>query len=308
MPGYRPLREEDPPLAFLDCVPIGAAEAIVIGAIWGLEDTHDRPTRLLHVADDRVGYADVDANIVSLCRSGEGALALSKSGIAVPVLPEIGEPEPVARPRGGTMLQIRDWNGVQFACGMNGQVYRRKGGVWSPFDDGLYSAERSVYSEQLRDIGGVPGRRLVTVGTFGSVHEHDGGWRRREVPTNANLEQVGADPEGRLWIAGARGTLVRSDGAASWDVLDSGTDASFWGMSTFRGELFLSSLEGLWAVDRETGLVAPVDPGFGWPFTTYRLRASETDLWSIGPDDIARFDGTGWRRIAVPSNELRKED
>lgn len=304
MQGYRQLSETDPPVAFLDCVPLGAAEAIVIAALWGLEDTEERPTRLLHIRGERVEYVDVPANLVSVCRAYDGAMGLSKSGLVFPIWPEVGAPLQVARLRGGTMLQLRDWGDMQFACGMNGQVYASRNGSWSAFDAGLYSDRRSVDSEQLRDIGGLPGTRLLTIGTHGSVHEYHGRWLRRDLPTSANLEQLCLDSDGQVWIAGANGLLIRSGDVETWDILESGTEQSFWGISAFGGELFVSSLEQLWRVDRTAGQVTSVDADTVWPLTTYRLRASETDLWSIGPDDVARFDGQRWHRISIPSNDV----
>ena len=300
MVPFRPLLPSDPPLAFLDCAPLGPAEAVVIAAVWGMEDTHDRPTRLLHVTKDTVCYVDVPNNIISVCRTGKQVLALAKSGFVYSILPSLGGKVRIGRIDGGTFLRLRDCGGVQFACGMNGQVVRRDMDTWGIFDDGLYSTERTVMSAQIRDIAGTPEKRLVAVGAFGDVFEFQGSWVRKEVSTNSHFEQILCDHE-NFWIAGQNGTLVLN-AEDEWRVLDSGTSSWFWGMATFKDTIYLSSLDGLWTLDRESGTVAALDHGLDLPLTTYRLQSSESDLWSIGPDDIARFDGDRWHRISIPSN------
>ncbi|SDE48082.1 hypothetical protein SAMN05421538_10727 [Paracoccus isoporae] len=302
MPAYAPLTENEPPLAYLDCQPLGPGEAIIIAAIWGLEDSHDRPTRLLHVKDETVRFADIPENLISLCLAGDQVIALAKSGVAMPVFPDVGTPVPVGRPGGGTFLRLRNLGGVPYACGMNGQISRAGPEGWVPFDDGVYSDSRDVFSTQLRDIAGLDGKRLVTVGFSGAAFDYRDMWRPMDIPTNATLEQVIRDKAGRFWIAGQNGTLILDENG-EMAFLDSGTSSSFWGLAQFRDEIYLSAFDGLFRWDDDSASALRLDHGLGNDITCYRLQASESELWSVGQDDILRYDGDEWHRVHIPSND-----
>ncbi|WP_353646398.1 hypothetical protein [Mesorhizobium sp. WSM2239] len=296
----------DLPVTYLDGAALTGGGAVVISAVWGLKDTIDRTTRILHVADDVVSYIDVPENIISVVQVPDGTgtvIGLAKSGVVLPVFPELGTPEPMGRSGASKLISLHANADEQFACGLNGQIYRRTHGHWQPFDDGLYTPKVSSISPHLRGIAGRSrDEMLVTVGLFGMIAEFGGGeWTKVEIPTNCSFENLVEVRRGEFLVCGDRGLLaVGSSG--SWSIADTGTNVTFWDVDKFQGKLFLSSFDGIFEYNTKRESIQQVDFDMGFMPGTYKLSASTTELWSFGQDSILCFDGRNWRRLKIPSN------
>ncbi|MFZ1470721.1 MAG: hypothetical protein WAT09_17360 [Paracoccaceae bacterium] len=305
-PTYRDMTEDDPPLAYLDGIALDDGGAVIIAAIWGFEDSIDRPTRLLHIsADGKVRCLDVEHNIISLASPMAPATAqvygLTKTNQILKVFPEQGEPVPIGRDRGGRFSRLRGVDNGLVVVGLNGQVSRIKASSAAPFDEGAFASTRQLFFRHLRDVGGHPASRMIAVGLAGCIlQRRRDRWEEVDAGTNADLEQIVHGQEAdSFWIAGNGGTLIHVV-RDEWRFVDAGTEVNFWGMTWLGGKIILSAMEGLFCLDPETEEVTPQDVKTDRPVSFYRVDANSGRLWSIGPQDIVLFDGESWQRIHVP--------
>jgi photosystem II stability/assembly factor-like uncharacterized protein len=120
----------------------------------------------------------------------------------------------------------------------------------------------------LLDVCSLDSQRVVAVGAYGlCLITKDGGktWSQRKVlDEDMHLNRITRGPTGTLYIAGERGTLLRSrDDGATWARIDSPYDGSFYGILPLgprqllayglRGRVFRSSDDG------ETWNATPID-------------------------------------------------
>ena len=82
----------------------------------------------------------------------------------------------------------------------------------------------------------------------------------------------------------------------SWQLVQhEATQADFWDVEWFSGQLFVSTMMLLYTLRDQT--LTPVDFGDDPPATTYHLDAIEGEMISVGAKDVMAFDGTKWTRI-----------
>jgi hypothetical protein len=299
-----------PPLAFLDGAALAGGRVCIVAADWGLEDTFDRPTRLLFLGGHAPFQLQLPANIISVVAFRESdrelIAALSKSGQVFVVDSASGqvieERLPVSARDELTRLHVAA--GVVLACGMRGLVSARLDPAhWVKADAGLFATTVKIPLDQLADLAGTAVRDLYAVGSYGLMAHYDGTvWTRLDSPTDRNLEQAITSPSGEIVICGDRGLVLHGRGDR-WELIDTGLDDSFWGMAWFREQLYLATLDGLYTYHHTAGLEA-VSTGLEPSPTTYRLDADDGALWSFGLTDVLRFDGSTWRRIYT-SNSTR---
>ncbi|MBS0662406.1 MAG: hypothetical protein JSR48_04030 [Verrucomicrobia bacterium] len=93
----------------------------------------------------------------------------------------------------------------------------------------------SNLEESFLDVLALDARRVIAVGAYGLyLSTGDGGktWvRRRLGDEDYHLNRITRGPTGTLYLAGERGTLMRSqDAGQTWDRIDSPYDGSFYGI------------------------------------------------------------------------------
>ena len=105
--------------------------------------------------------------------------------------------------------------------------------------DGGLSWEKQYQGDDLEasflDVCALDEQRVIAIGAYGlCLITEDGGanWAVRTViDDDAHLNRITHAADGVLFIAGERGTLLRSrDNGSSWDRLDSPYDGSFYGI------------------------------------------------------------------------------
>lgn len=109
------------------------------------------------------------------------------------------------------------------------------------------------------DVCALSTDHVIAVGAYGLyLMTGDGGktWTSRQIlDEDMHLNRISRGPTGTLYLAGERGTLLRStDAAASWTPIDAPYDGSFYGILPLgperllayglRGRVFLSSDDG----------------------------------------------------------------
>ncbi len=216
----------------------------------------------------------------------------------------------------GYLNDIQQIGGHLYACGFLGQVYRRNAdNDWVHIDQGVlqkpgvtsgeYFAqvinganEKAIYIAGSENLPGYPARADFWDGSY---------WRRLSLPVTAGrITNMYVESEDRIWLCGARGTLLRGnarDGFVTMNPL--GDSKLFLSVTKFQDTFFLGSNLGLFRFDpkKPNALFHKVRTQLQPELLDANIADSVDDvLWSIGPKDIARFDGTNWKRFDHPDN------
>jgi hypothetical protein len=190
-----------------------------------------------------------------------------------------------------------------FAVGMSRMGYRRPlaGGPWERIDAGLRVSHDSTEITGLLAVDGFDENDIYAVGFHGQMWHFDGRWHPVQSLTNLKLECVRCASDGRVYVAGSHGVLLRGRGA-TWEIIpQEATEETFWGMEHAFGKLHLSTANGhLYRLD-DGDEVVEVDLGLGEAVTTRSLHFNDGLLLSTGAYDLCVFDGQGWTRLAVPA-------
>jgi hypothetical protein len=108
-------------------------------------------------------------------------------------------------------------------------------------------------------------------------------------------------------MCGANGTLLLGNAVDGFKSLSSVDDNQlFLSVCKFQDKIYLGSNLGLFVYDpaRHDAGIAKVQTGLSPELQDANIVDSVGEvLWSIGPKDIARFDGRQWERIHHPDNE-----
>lgn len=217
----------------------------------------------------------------------------------------------------GYLADIQQIGEHLYACGYKGQVYKRLGpGDWRHMDAGLLQDPKTPQEQRiaLSVINGPHERAIYAAG-----YQHADGlppkafffngrqWREIELPQVAErIANLYVESEQRIWMCGSNGTLLlgnAKDGFKSLSTVDD--NQLFTSICKFQEQMYLASNLGLYAYD-------PTKPDVGIQKVKTDLQPDLQDanivdsyekvLWSIGPKDIAYFDGKTWTRIDHPDN------
>jgi hypothetical protein len=215
----------------------------------------------------------------------------------------------------GYMTTLQQIGGHLYAAGDGGQVYQRAApNRWAHMDEGLLQPPDVSERLLLSVLGGTHERALYVGGSlavpgyppflFFWNGQH---WTRLPLPEVAErLTGIHVESEQRIWLCGANGTLLRGNAAEGFTSLSTVHDNQlFLSLCLFQGRLYLGANVGLFVYD-------PANPATGIRKVLTGLQPELQDanivdsaddvLWSIGPKDIARFDGQRWERIHHPDN------
>jgi hypothetical protein len=179
-----------------------------------------------------------------------------------------------------------------FGVGMNGLIIRRRSdGLWErtagpDFDRSGLEAADGFSLDEIYVVGWdgtvvwLQGNRLVDC----------------SAPTSVILTDIACADDGFAYACGQEGVLLRGR-RDRWEVICAGaTDENLWGIADYRGKIYVATILSLYTVE-DAGL-APVDFGEDPPTSCYKLFVGHGFLWSIGREDILRFDGSVWMRVA----------
>jgi hypothetical protein len=187
--------------------------------------------------------------------------------------------------------------GKAYAVGTNRQVYRRDGkDQWTCIDKGASLSEDSDDIASFEAIDGYSGKDIYAAGLGGEIWHYNGKkWSQIDSPTNVPLTKVCCAGDGKVYVCGRNGLVIRGRGD-EWEKIDhDGTGDDFWGAAWFQNTLYLATRKSLFTVDGEE--LKPVDFDDETPSSFYHLDAREGLLLSTGPKDLMLFDGKAWTRI-----------
>ena len=202
---------------------------------------------------------------------------------------------------------------VSFADAREGWAVGHLGVILHSADGGeIWSVQRidPVEDRPLFAVAFTDARNGVAVGLWSlMLRTRDGGhtWEAAELPpppgdtrADANLMSVFGDGQGRLFIAGERGLVLRSlDGGATWSYHPTGYRGTFWsGTALADGTLIVGGLRG--SVYRST------DNGEHWQRVETGSQSSVTDLvafdgrvHAVGLDGVSLDSRDGGASFAV---------
>ena len=202
----------------------------------------------------------------------------------------------------GALTQVRSIGGSLYACGFNGQVYRRESKGWVHFDAGLLEREPGDVELYLAGIDGTSDSDIYVVGTDGHIFHWDGkAWRGVKSPTKAHLERVRCVDRGEVYICGYEGAFLRGNARDGFHLLEVEEEEEFWGLEIFRDKVYLASLSGLFTLEGD--IAVSLDTSLEPAIDGYRLDSADGVLWSFGSEDLAYFDGRTWTRVVDPDSE-----
>lgn len=188
----------------------------------------------------------------------------------------------------------RTIDGQVYACGMQRQVFvRDQTGHWSDI-----SAPRSASQDAIgfESVDGYSSGEVYAVGWGGEIWQYDGtSWADRSGLTNLVLTAVCCAPNGTVYAAGQQGVMIHGRGEA-WALIDwaEDTNLDFWDLCWFEDHLYVATATGLFTLTGNA--LDPVDFGDVGPLSCFSLSAAQGVLWSVGPSDVASFDGVRWHR------------
>jgi len=216
----------------------------------------------------------------------------------------------------GYLSDIQQIGEHLYAAGYAGQVYKRVArDEWVHVDHGILQArgiregqysiqaingphENAIYVAGCRSEPCHPVRASFWNGTI---------WRELKLPEGAGrITNIYVESAARIWMCGAEGTLLLGNAEDGFESLSAVRyNQLFYSVSEFQGKIYLGSNLGLFVYDPLNHAVGVREVVTG--MTPELQDANIVDsvdqiLWSIGPKDIARFDGLRWERIHHPDN------
>jgi hypothetical protein len=246
--------------------------------------------------------------------SNEGHLAFTDEDAHLEKIPGAGLSSPDSA-GWGYMSALHQIGDHLYACGGAGQVYKREGpNQWVHMDEGLLQppdvrerilprAIKGPHEQAIYVVGATAAEGLPPFAAFWNGQL----WRHLSLPKVAErLTDIFVETESRIWLCGANGTLLLGNAKDGFRSLSTVNDNQlFSAVHLFGGKAYLASNLGLFVYD-------PATPASGIRKVVTGLVPELQDanvvdsadgvLWSIGPKDIARFDGVRWERIHHPDN------
>lgn len=226
----------------------------------------------------------------------EGALVSSDEGRLLTVTERSVDEGQIAftdrKSRHIVLRSLKLYNERIYAVGMNGLVARLR-------DDGLWDAvvEPAPGRSGLEALDGFSDSEIYVAGWKGMLAELQGtSMTLHTTPTTVILTDIVCAGDGHVYVCGQNGVLLRGR-RSQWEVIcEDATQENLWSVEWFEGRLYIATILALYTVANNT--LIPVDFDGDPPTTCYRLTKSKGFLWSIGREDIMRFDGTTWIRVA----------
>jgi hypothetical protein len=217
----------------------------------------------------------------------------------------------------GYLADIQQIGEHLYASGYRGQVYKRFGpDDWRHVDEGILQS-KDVPRDQVIDLSAVNGPHEQAIYAVGYQYAewypprafffNGNKWREIELPSVAErLTNIYVESEDRIWFCGANGTLLLGNANDGFKSLSTVEDNQlFLSVCRFQDQMYLGSNLGLFVYDpnRHDDGILPVRTKLKPELQDANIVDCAGDvLWSIGPKDIARFDGKTWTRIDHPDN------
>ncbi len=203
-----------------------------------------------------------------------------------------------------------------YAAGYAGQVYKRLGpNRWVHVDDDILQPtgmRGEQYSVQV--INGPHEDAIYVAGCTNAPYYparasywNGKTWTDLQLPESAErVTNIYVESEQRIWMCGANGTLLLGNAQDGFHNLSGVEDNQlFLSLCKFQEKIYLGSNLGLFVynpADHAAGIRKVITDLMPDLQDANIVDSVDDILWSIGPKDIARFDGEHWERIHHPDN------
>jgi hypothetical protein len=320
---------------FLDSIPVENSRLYVACQLDDIEPREIAHTRMFafDTPDDRKWFHhDVDMNVVSVAikmghandldesrrligLSKEGELDIFATGDYVwrtEKIPDAG----VRFGSRGHMTHVRQIGSHLFACGHNGQVYKRVGdNSWIAIDSEIYKSIDYTSGDTSKLLNAMLGQRVLncidgsseadvyTVGDDGYMAHFDGKkWKEIKLKTTEHLQWIRCYSPTEAWACGFNGTLLVGNVISGFrDVSTIDDNYTWWSLAKLDNKIYLAAAEGLFVYEG-TG-IKPVKTGLSPEHEdTYRVNVKDGALWSVGAKDIVRLMNGSWERFGHIDN------
>jgi hypothetical protein len=223
----------------------------------------------------------------------EKMLALSENGEVHTYVKGVSKPETI-EPLLGSLRGVCAIDDRAVAFGIRRQVFVRE-------DEGQWRAMHApnAVGDEEPAFEAMCGRSLsdlYAVGWDGEIWHYNGKrWRKEDSPTDIILTGATVHSDGKVYICGQDGTLLRGL-KGQWEIVADGqTVDDFWWITSFNDRIYVASMGELYVLEDDQ--LEPVDLGDAACDTFYVLTQAQGVLWSLGSEDIAFFDGATWTKI-----------
>ncbi|CAA9889669.1 conserved hypothetical protein [Candidatus Methylobacter favarea] len=192
------------------------------------------------------------------------------------------------------LTEIRIISGKLYTVGMGRMIYRRDSiDNWSRFDKGINETPNLDPISGFKSINGFDATEMYAVGFKGEIwFFEENQWKPASSPTNLKLESIICTTGGQVFSCGASGLLLQGRRDV-WNVIDHGlTTNTLWSIEEFDGSVFFADSIALYRYDKHTS--EKVNIVVGKSISCSYLHANDGVLWSVGENNIARYDGQNW--------------
>lgn len=197
----------------------------------------------------------------------------------------------------GPLRSVRSIAGQAYAVGMDRQVYRREGSnQWISIDQGARPQLGNTKPIGFDAIDGFSANEIYASGRNGEIWYYGGTiWIQIDSPTDLTLANICCAEDGKVYICGSSGVLLRGRGE-TWELIEHDLVDDLWGIAWYKGKLYLATRDSLFTLN-DNDEIQPVDMGSDKASTCYTLSVADGVLWSIGAKDVIAFDGKQWTRV-----------
>lgn len=240
--------------------------------------------------------ADRNWNTTAICvvkKPSEKMVAISEYGDVLTYVKGVTTEE-LIQPRPTVVRNVGVVDGIALACGMRREVFMRvREAEWIAIPAPVPAPQENAGFEA---ICGFSMAEVYAVGWDGEIWQWNGEkWVERPSPTNLILTGICCGEDGRVYVCGQGGTLIRGRNE-TWEIIstaDAMTD--FWDLCWFNGALYIASMTMLFRLIDDR--LEAVDFGSDPPRTCGRLSSAQGVLWSVGASDVFSYDGATWTRV-----------
>lgn len=258
----------------------------------------DEGTKVIRWRDGACAHFMIDWPTTSLtaCADPLALYSMGPEGDIHVFAPGGRRRETIAGPdRHGPLRAMRMIEGINYAVGMQRQVFRRHdSGAWEPLGASILNTDGIL---GFNCLDGYSQQEIYAAGMAGEVWCFDGQqWQRLATPGTLVLHRMVCAGDGLVYIVG-QGGLILAGRHAQWRVLDTGEQRQdLWGCAWFDGHLYVASNRGVY---RWTGTaLSPCDIGASGLGCASFLMAGHGMLWSIGQRHVAYSrDGERWTGV-----------
>ncbi|MUT53468.1 MULTISPECIES: hypothetical protein [Pseudomonas] len=201
----------------------------------------------------------------------------------------------------GYMNSIRYIGDTLYACGYNGQVYKRQQEKWEQFDLGIREKNPAQLTANdtpfdLISIQGLHESDIYITGNEGFIAHYNGAkWSILPPVTRACLYGIFIQSESEVWIAGSNGTIVQGNATDGFQATHrKSLDCDFYSITSFKGKIFIGASDGIYSLHDNKILKVNL------PKQVIEVDSIETKngvLWALSAKKIIKFDGDIWKII-----------